>query len=509
MVIGIEIGSTRIKSVLVDENAKVIAQGCYEWENVLVDGLWSYPLEEIDFGVRESYKNLIKNYGKDVETVKAIGISGMMHGYLAFDKEDNLLVPFRTWRNTNTEKASNELSELFNFNVPMRWSISQYYQSIIDELPHVKEVAFLTTVSGYVHYKLTGKKVIGASDASGMFPLNGKEYDKIMLNKFNTLIKNKGINVNVENLLPKVLYAGENAGILTKNGAKWLDTTGKLKEGAVLCPPEGDMGTGMIATNCVLPKSANVSAGTSGNLTVVLEKPFGRYYKEIDIISTPDGYPAMLLHANNCTTEISKWVGLFGEILELFGKNVEKKELYEKLFTVSDISDEDFGKIINYNFVSGEPIAGTFNGSPLTLRTADGKLSLGNFMYSLVYSVLAPLSLGLDIVKNERVEIDNVVAHGGFYKTENIGQKATSAILNAPVTVMDNASEGGAWGIAILALYLERNDIRLGQFLDNIFANVSKKTMIAEPKDLKKCKSYLELYKKFLNVAIKTAQTKN
>ena len=304
-VLGIELGSTRIKSVLIDEKAKVLAQGIYEWENELIDGLWSYSLEKVEQGLQISYSNLIKNYGKPISKVDAIGVSAMMHGYLSLDKNDQLLVPFRTWRNTNTEKAAQELTELFEFNVPMRWSVSQYYQSVLDGLAHVKDVVYLTTLSGYVHYRLTGRKVLGVDDASGMFPIFDGDYDKKMLNKFNALLKTKGLEVQFETLLPKVMLAGENAGTLTDTGAKWLDVSGNLQSGIMLCPPEGDMGTGMIATNTIKPKMGNVSSGTSANLTVILEKPLKNYYKEIDVVFTPDGYPAALVHTNNCTSEIN------------------------------------------------------------------------------------------------------------------------------------------------------------------------------------------------------------
>lgn len=498
LILGIELGSTRIKSVLIDEKASVIAQGGYEWENELVDGLWSYSLEKVEEGLQASYADLVKNYGKPLKTVNAIGISGMMHGYLAFDKNDKQLAPFRTWRNTNTGKAASELTELFQFNVPMRWSVAQYYQSVLDELTHVKDVAYLTTLAGYVHYRLTGKKVLGIDDASGMFPVSGRTYDCGMLEKFNALLKSKGVDVCFESLLPEVLLAGENAGTLTEDGAKWLDISGNLQAGILLCPPEGDMGTGMIATNTVAPRTGNVSSGTSANFTVILEKPLQSYYQEIDVIATPDGYPAALVHTNNCTTEINEWVRLFGEVVSLFGGSVTKGELFAKLFEISAKSDSEAGGIFSYNFLAGEPLAGTQKGAPLVARTPNGNMSLANFMQSQIYSAVATLALGKDILEKENVKIDSVLAHGGFYKTDFIGQNATSAVLDAPVTVMQTAAEGGAWGMAILALYATENQKSLSEFLENIFADTDKKVVMANEQEKQKCACFMEKYRKGL-----------
>ncbi len=495
-ILGIELGSTRIKSVLIDEKANVLAQGAYEWENELVDGLWSYSLEEAEHGLQESYRDLIRNYGEALTTVDAIGISGMMHGYLAFDENDRLLAPFRTWRNTNTARAASALTELFRFNVPMRWSVSQYYESVLDGLAHVKDIAFLTTLAGYVHYRLTGKKVLGVNDASGMFPVTDHDYDGKMLADFNALLKTKGIDMDFKTLLPAVMVAGEDAGTLTEEGARWLDTAGDLQAGIPLCPPEGDMGTGMIATNSVLPKTANVSSGTSANLTVVLEKPLRNYYKEIDVIATPDGYPAALVHANNCTTEINEWVSLFGEAVSLFGLDVSKGELFNRLFNHSLKSDSRTGEIVSYNFLAGETLANTEKGAPLVMRAASGEMNLANFMQSQIYSAVATLALGMDILKAEDVAIASVLAHGGFYKTDFIGQNATSAVLEAPVTVMQNAAEGGAWGMAMLALYtVSKQNETLAEFLDRMFADVKKTVVMADETELAKCKRFMKLYR--------------
>ena len=497
--LGIELGSTRIKSVLINEKAEVLCQGVYEWENKLVDGLWSYSMEEVETGLQTSYQDLVKNYNKPIKRVDAIGISAMMHGYLAFDKNDNLLAPFRTWRNTNAEKASIELTNLFEFNVPMRWSVSQYYQSVLDGLEHVKDVAFLTTLSGYVHYRLTGKRVLGVNDASGMFPILKGDYNPCMIEKFNSLLKQKGYNVSFKDILPKVMLAGENAGTLTKEGAKWLDISGNLESDIILCPPEGDMGTGMVATNTMAPKTGNVSSGTSANLTVILEKPLKNYYKEIDIINTPDGYPSALIHTNNCTSEINEWVDVFGEVLDLFGAKVSKGELYKKLFTKSLESDKEVGKLLTYNFLAGEPLAKTSLGAPMIARSPSGTMNLANFMQAQIYSAIATLALGMEILEQEGVKIESVLAHGGFYKTNFIGQNATSAVLNAPVAVAQTASEGGAWGMAILALYAVNNQKPFAEFLNEVFKDTKKEVVMASEEEREKFLNFINRYRACLN----------
>lgn len=495
-ILGIELGSTRIKSVLIDENGKTLAQGSYEWENILVDGLWSYPLDLAEEGLRASYADLLKNLGEPLKTVDAIGISAMMHGYLAFDKNGALLAPFRTWRNTNTAVAAAELSELFRFNVPMRWSVSQYYQSVLDGLSHVKDIAYLTTLSGYIHYRLTGRRVLGVGDASGMFPTAGREYDKTMLASFNALLRDKGYDVSFETLLPEVLLAGENAGTLTEEGARFLDESGTLSAGVPLCPPEGDMGTGMIATGTVAPATGNVSSGTSANLTVVLREPLKNYYKEIDVIAAPEGYPAALIHANNCTTEINEWVSLFGEVLSLFGVEAKKSELYEKLFKASLLSDGESGGVVAYNYLAGEPLADTEKGAPMVMRSPSGEMNLANFMQAEIYGAVATLALGVDILKKEGVEMRSILAHGGFYKTPFVGQNATSAVLETPVTVMTTAAEGGAWGMALLALYAISDQKPLAAFLDTVFADAEKTTVMASEEELKKCRAFMAYYRR-------------
>lgn len=492
-ILGIELGSTRIKAVLCNENGKVLASGSHEWENDFKDGHWTYSMEAVRQGLQTSYKELVKNYGKPISTLDAIGISAMMHGYLAFDKEWKLLEPFRTWRDTTTAQAAEILTKELHFNMPQRWSATHYYQAVLNKEKTVDKVAHLTTLAGYVHYKLTGKKVIGADDASGMFPLSGCDYDSTMLEKFNAII-----GKDFKKLLPKVLLAGENAGTLTVEGAKYLDPTGTLKAGAILCPPEGDMGTGMVCANAIKPRTGQVSSGTSANMSVVLEKPLNNYYKEIDIIATPDGYPTALIHTNNCTTEINQWVNLFSEVAELCEANISKGDLFTKLFKKSLESDKTVGGLTGYNYLAGEPLADTVNGAPLVLRNPDGKLNLANFMGMQIYSAIASLSLGMDILEKENVKIESVTAHGGFYKTEFVGQNATSAVLNAPVTVMENAGEGGALGIALLAGYTLNNTLSLPEYLDGIFAGTKKKTVTADDKEKAKCKVFLERYKKHL-----------
>ena len=503
-ILGIELGSTRIKSVLIDENASVIAQGSHEWENRLTDGLWSYSLEEVEKGLQSSYAALSRDYeaksGEPLTEVSAIGISAMMHGYLAFDKNDKLLVPFRTWRNTNTEKAADELTELFRFNVPMRWSVSHYYQAVLNGEEHVGRVSFLTTLAGYVHYKLTGKKVLGVGDASGMFPIDKGSYNKTMLEKFDAVLSERGISTSFEKLLPAVLTAGENAGLLTAEGAKWLDLSGNLAAGCPLCPPEGDAGTGMVATNSVKPKTANVSAGTSAFLMAVLEKNLASYYKEIDVVTTPHGAPVAMVHANNFTSEMNAWAHLFEEVIALGGGKISRSNLFDALYRKSLEADESCGGLVGYNFLSGEPIAGVSRGIPMIARMPDGKLNLANFMKMHIYSSLGSLAMGCGILAKEKVEIDSVYGHGGFFKAPIVGQSAMSAAVGVPVTVMSNAGEGGAWGIAVLALFSYIGEQSLENFLENVFKNAEKTTLSASEAEINSFNAFMIKYKKTLSV---------
>ena len=499
-ILGIELGSTRIKSVLIDESANVIAQGSYEWENTLIDGLWSYSLENVEKGLQASFADLINNYGEAITNVDAIGISAMMHGYLAFDNDDKLLVAFRTWRNTNTKKAADKLSRLFGFNIPMRWSVAHYYQAILSKEEHVKKACFITTLAGYVHYRLTGKKVLGVGDASGMFPISDKDYDKEMLAKFNALLRENGIDTSFEDILPEVLLAGENAGLLTDDGAKWLDPTGMLKSGCPLCPPEGDAGTGMVATNSVTPRTANVSAGTSAFLMAVLEKNLASYYKEIDVVTTPHGLPVAMVHVNNFTSEINAWASLFEEVIAACGTQINKNKLFDTLYSKSLEADKDCGGLVGYNFLSGEPIANIQRGIPLVARTPDGTMNLANFMKMQIYSALGSLAIGCEILSDEKVEIDNVCGHGGFFKTPFVGQSAMSAALGSSVTVMQNAGEGGAWGVALLALFMCDEQQNFESFLNGVFENSKKTTISASEEEISSFRAFMNVYKKGLSV---------
>lgn len=503
-ILGIELGSTRIKSILMDESASVIAQGSYEWENELVDGLWSYSLENVEKGLQTSYARLSddykKTFGNNLTEISAIGISAMMHGYLAFDEDGKLLVPFRTWRNTNTSRAAEELTELFQFNIPMRWSVAHYYQAILNGEPHAKNVRFLTTLAGYVHYKLTGEKVLGIGDASGMFPIKNNAYDQDLLKKFNVLLSENGIDSPLESLLPTILLAGEEAGRLTDEGAKWIDPTGVLKSGCILCPPEGDAGTGMVATNSITPKTANVSAGTSAFLMAVLEKNLESYYKEIDVVTTPHGAPVAMVHVNNFTSEMTAWANLFEEIITLGGGTIPRGKLFDELYAKSLEADKDCGGLIGYNFLSGEPIAGVERGIPMIARTPDGKLTLSNFMKMHIYSALGSLAIGCETLKKEKVQIDSVCGHGGFFKAPIVGQSAMSAAIGAPVTVMNNAGEGGAWGIALLALATELGEQDLERYLNTVFADTEKTTVEADEKETAYFNAFMQKYKKGIAV---------
>ena len=504
--IGMELGSTRIKSVLIDEKGRVEASGSYTWENQLENGLWTYAESEIWKGVQESFSALMKDYGKPLE-LSAMGFSGMMHGYIALDKDGHLLVPFRTWRNTNTGEAAETLTKAFGFNIPMRWSIAHLYQAILNDEPHIKDIAYLTTLSGYVHYKLTGEKVLGVGEASGMFPIDSRTctFDAKMLDTFDELITEKGYPWKIRDILPNVLPAGTEAGKLTEEGAKLLDRSGALKAGIPFCPPEGDAGTGMVATNSVKKKTGNVSAGTSVFAMVVLEKPLQELHTEIDMVTTPDGAPVAMVHCNNCTSDLNAWAGLFGEFAKAIGKELSFGELMTLLFKESLKGDEICGGLMNYNYLSGEPITGLTEGRPLFVREPDGKLTLANFMKTQIYSALASLALGMEILSNEGVEVEEMCGHGGFFKTEEVGQRAMSAAVHAPVTVMENAGEGGAWGIALLAAYLHRAE-SLSEYLAGIFKDNQKVTLSATEEDKRDFAAYLERYKAGLEIEKKAVE---
>ena len=501
-ILGIELGSTRIKSVLIDESANVLATGIYEWENRLVNGLWSYPLEQAVEGLQESYGKLARNYeaatGEKLTFLDAAGISGMMHGYLALDADDCQLAEFRTWRNTHTAEAAAELSGLFNFNIPQRWTAAQYYQAILDGEEQARRVAKLFTLAAYIHYRLTGRFVAGIGEASGMFPVRDGDYDADMIAAFNKRLAGRGVNVDFKALLPKALPAGENAGFLTEEGAKLLDVTGSLRPGVPFCPPEGDMQTGMVCSDSTAPGCANVSAGTSSNIIITLSSPLKTHRPEIDVMMTPEGFPAAMVHSNNCTSEINEWVSLFGEVAALCGAEVSRGELFGLLFRKSLESDPDTGGLVEYNYLAGEAVAGCSTGALTLSRSPSGRLSLANLMQVQLYSALSALSLGIDLMAEEGAKITGITAAGGFYKTDFVGQNVTSAAFGVPVTLLDTAGEGGPWGMALLALYMLEKTGSLTDFLRQLLGGVQRSTVMASEEDIAKYRRYFERYRKAL-----------
>ena len=504
-VLGIEFGSTRIKAVLVDENNMPIASGDHDWENRLENGVWTYTLKDIWTGLQDCYQKMTEDvkekYGVAVEKLAAIGFSAMMHGYLAFDKEGNLLVPFRTWRNTITQEASEALTKVFNFHVPQRWSIAHLYQAILNGEEHVPQVDFFTTLDGYIHWQLTGKKVLGVGSASGMFPIDStiKDYDKAMIQKFDELVAPKGFPWKLEHLLPKVLLAGDKAGVLTEEGAKKLDPTGTLQAGCPLCPPEGDAGTGMVATNSVKQRTGNVSAGTSVFAMIVLEKALKRVHEEIDMVTTPSGDAVAMVHCNNCTSDLNAWVNIFKEFAESFGIDVDMNKLFGTLYNKALEGDKDCGGLLAYNYFSGEHITGFEEGRPMFVRTPDSKFSLANFMRANLYTSLGALKVGLDILlKEEEVAIDRITGHGGLFKTKGVGQKILAAAMDATVSVMKTAGEGGAWGIALLASYMVNKDAgeALEDYLQNkVFGGDEGEKMDPDPEDVKGFDEFIKRYR--------------
>ena len=504
-ILGIEFGSTRIKAVLIDGDNKPIAQGSHEWENSLVDGLWTYSIEEIWYGLQDCYADMLKDvkaqYDCVVENLAAIGISAMMHGYMAFDENDKILVPFRTWRNTNTGQAAAKLSELFVYNIPLRWSISHLYQCILEDNSHVKDIKFLTTLAGYIHWQLTGEKVLGVGDASGMLPIDPetKDYNAEMVSKFDKLVAPKGYPWKLLDILPKVLMAGEAAGTLTEEAAKRLDVSGNLKGGIPLCPPEGDAGTGMVATNAVKQRTGNVSAGTSSFSMIVLEKDLSKPSEMIDMVTTPDGSLVAMVHCNNCTSDLNAWAKLFREYQELLGVPVDMNEVYGKLYNNALKGDADCGGVLTYNYISGEPVTGLQDGRPLVVRSANDKFSLANFIRANLYATVAVLKLGNDILFNEeKVKVDRITGHGGLFKTKGVGQRVLAAALNSPISVMETAGEGGAWGIALLAGYLVNNtdERNLADYLENVvFAGNTGTEVSPTAEEVEGFNRYMETYK--------------
>jgi sugar (pentulose or hexulose) kinase len=504
-ILGIELGSTRIKAVLIDQENKPIAQGSHTWENLLVDGLWTYSIEAIWSGLQDCYADLrtnVKNaYGIEIETLAAIGVSAMMHGYMPFNKKEEILVPFRTWRNTNTGRAAAALSELFVYNIPLRWSISHLYQAILDNESHVNEIDFLTTLAGYVHWQITGEKVLGIGDASGMLPIDPTthNYSAEMVAKFNKLIAPKEYNWKLEDILPKVLSAGENAGVLTPEGSKKLDASGHLKAGIPVCPPEGDAGTGMVATNAVKQRTGNVSAGTSSFSMIVLEKELSKPYEMIDMVTTPDGSLVAMVHCNNCTSDLNAWVNLFKEYQELLGIPVDMDEIYSKLYNIALTGDTDCGGLLSYNYISGEPVTGLADGRPLFVRSANDKFNLANFMRTHLYASVGVLKIGNDILFNEeKIKVDRITGHGGLFRTKGVGQRILAAAINSPISVMETAGEGGAWGIALLGSYLVNNEKKqsLADFLDeSVFVGDAGIEVSPTPEDVAGFNAYIENYK--------------
>ncbi len=516
-VLGIELGSTRIKAVLVNEKNQPIASGSHEWENQLVDNIWTYSEEAIWTGIQASYQDMVRDvkekYGVPVKKLAAIGFSAMMHGYMPFNEAGELLVPFRTWRNTMTEKASEELTELFQYHIPQRWSIAHLYQAMLNQEPHVKDITFMTTLEGYVHWKLTGEKVLGVGEGSGMFPIDMeiKNYDPKCLAAFDKLAAPYGFPWKLEEILPKVLLAGEEAGRLTEEGAKLLDTTGELEAGIPFCPPEGDAGTGMVATNSIAKRTGNVSAGTSVFSMVVLEKPLSKVYPEIDLVTTPTGNLVAMVHCNNCTSDLNAWVNLFKEFAEAMGMQVDMNQLFGTLYHKAMEGDADCGGLLAYNYFSGEHITGFEEGRPLFARTPESKFNLANFMRVNLFTSLGALKTGMDILlKEEGVRLDKILGHGGLFKTKGVGQNLLAGAIDTPVSVMETAGEGGAWGIAVLASYLVNKEEgeSLEDYLNHkVFAGQEGEEVQPDAGDVQGFNEFMVRYK--AGLAIERAAVEN
>ncbi|MCR4841069.1 MAG: FGGY-family carbohydrate kinase [Lachnospiraceae bacterium] len=515
--LGIEFGSTRIKAVLTDLKGNVLAGGAHDWENSLVNGVWTYSYDEIENGLKSCYSALKKDvkdkYGVVLTSVGAMGVSAMMHGYIALDFAGKPLAPFRTWRNSETGEAAEELTNLFGFNIPLRWTVSHLYQRMLDKEPHLAYADFVTTLDSYIHYRLTGEKVTGVGDASGIFPIDPGtlNYDAEMAGKFETLAAKHGYDIHVDEIFPKVLVAGDVAGKLTEEGARLIDPEGDLKAGIPLCPPEGDAGTGMVATNAVKPGTGNVSAGTSTFAMVVLEKNLSKLHREIDMVTTPTGFPVAMSHANNGTSDLNAWVGMFKEFAELLGCDISMGELYEKLYRNSLSGDADCGGLMSYGYYSGEGITKLSEGRPLYMRTPESRFNLANLMRSHLYASLGAVKLGMDILtKDEGVTIKKITGHGGLFKTEGVAQKYLAAAVNSPVTVMETAGEGGPWGMAVLAAYMNcrGEGESLEDFLEKIiFADAKELTMDPDPADVAGFEQFTERYKAGIAVEAKAVES--
>ena len=502
--LGIEFGSTRIKAVLIDEEHNPIASGSHEWENQLVDGIWTYSIDSIWKGLQDCYqdmkKDVQKQYGVTVTNLAAIGFSAMMHGYMAFGEDDEILVPFRTWRNAITEEASEKLTELFRYNIPQRWSIAHLYQAILNGEEHVKDIRFQTTLAGYIHWMLTDRKVLGVGEASGMFPIDiaTGQFDADMVKKFDDAIADKGFSWKLLDIFPEVLTAGEEAGTLTEKGASLLDVSGDLEAGIPLCPPEGDAGTGMVATNSVARRTGNVSAGTSVFSMVVLEKELSKVYPELDLVTTPSGDLVAMVHCNNCTSDLNAWVNIFKEFAESFGIDVDMNKLFGTLYNKAMEGDADGGNLLAYNYISGENITGMEEGRPLFVRTPNSKFNLANFMRVNLYTSLGALKIGMDLLlKEEKVNVDKLLGHGGLFKTKGVGQQILADAMNTPISVMETAGEGGAWGIAVLAAYMvKKKGESLGDYLNQqVFAGQAGSELAPNPEGVKGFDDFIQIYK--------------
>lgn len=516
-VLGIEFGSTRIKAVLVDENNQPIASGAHDWENRLENGIWTYSLDDIWTGLQDCYRKLTEDvqiqYGEKLTKIGAIGFSAMMHGYMAFNEKDELMVPFRTWRNTITEEASTKLTELFNYHIPQRWTIAHLYQAILNGEEHVADLKFVITLAGYVHWRLTGEKIVGVGEGSGLFPvdLSTGQYNEKMIDQFDALVADKGYAWKLRDVLPAIYTAGQQAGALTEEGAKLLDPSGTLQAGVPFCPPEGDAGTGMVATNSVEKRTGNVSAGTSVFGMIVLEKELSKVYDAIDLVTTPDGSLVAMVHCNNCTSDLNAWVNLFREYSELMGMQVDMNELYGNLYREALKGDDDCGGLLAYNYFSGEHVTGFNEGRPLFVRTPDAKFTLANFMRVHLFTSLGALKTGLDILlKEEGVQVDEILGHGGLFKTKGVGQSILAAAIGAPVSVMETAGEGGAWGMALLASYMVNKDADegLAAFLDSkVFAGQKGEKMAPKAEDVEGFNKFMKLYS--AGLAIERAAVEN
>lgn len=514
--VGMELGSTRIKTVLIGPDNFPIASGSFDWENSYIDNIWTYSIDEIWEGVQASFRKMTEDVKAkyDVEFTKtgSLGFSGMMHGYMVFDKDDKQLVPFRTWRNNFTGQASEELTELFDYPIPQRWNIAHLYQAILNKEEHVKDISFLTTIAGYIHWKLSGQKSLGIGEASGVFPIDSvnKNYNFKLAEKFDAHISDYGFDWKVADLLPAVLVAGDNAGYLTEEGAKLLDPSGKLEAGIPMCPAEGDAGTGMVATNSIAVRTGNVSAGTSVFAMLVLEKELSKAYKELDLVTTPDGHMVAMVHSNNCTSDYDAWLNIFAEALKELGLDVPKPKLYDTLLGMALKGDPDCGGLLAYGYISGEHITGFEEGRPMLVRSSGSNFNLANFMRVHLFTALGALRTGMKILtEKENVVVDEIRGHGGFFKTQEVGQRVMAAATNTPISIMETAGEGGAWGIALLAGYMinKQEGQSLPDYLnEKVFAGKSGDVLKPDAKDVAGFDKFFELYTKGLEIERKAVE---